>query len=82
MRSASESTYLFRDVDTMPRLPKTVDVIANLVRSYLDWRKQQADIATLQGLSAPQLKDMGLYPEDIGRIASSRRFPLSIDPRF
>jgi uncharacterized protein YjiS (DUF1127 family) len=85
MHSANESTYFFRSAETTPRVLNVVDVVAGLVRSYLDWRRQQADIAMLQALSTRQLEDIGICREDIGHITRKRRVPLSmesIDPQF
>lgn len=56
----------------------TIDGVAkrllNLADAYRRWRDARRTVATLRGLSATQLEDIGLTPSDIDSFAARGRF--------
>jgi uncharacterized protein YjiS (DUF1127 family) len=54
-------------------VPRLLGILRQFIASYLAYRQQLADIATLRSMSDRELKDFGVYRGDLDRIADEAR---------
>lgn len=54
-------------------VPRVLGMFAQLYARYLAYLQQRADITMLRSMSERELKDVGIYPSDIDRIANQAR---------
>ena len=63
----------FFDTRRHALIPRLLGILRQLIATYLAYRQQLADIATLRSMSDRELKDFGVYRCDLDRIADEAR---------